>query len=86
VCEEVGAKAKVEQEKVRQIQEQGSRLRKQYIEHGKSTKAKLNKELEELMAKTPVRQMATVLAQGELWKAVKNTGLAVARFWIGYIA
>ncbi|KAG0329920.1 hypothetical protein BGZ99_010031 [Dissophora globulifera] len=52
ICEEVGAKAKEEQKRVRVIQEQGSRLRKQYIEHGKSVKSKMQEEIAQLKGKT----------------------------------
>ncbi|CAO3573373.1 unnamed protein product [Mortierella alpina] len=51
VCEEVGREARKERERVQAIQEQGSRLRKEYIQHGKTAKLKLQQELETLQAK-----------------------------------
>ncbi|KAF9935479.1 hypothetical protein BGZ65_003363 [Modicella reniformis] len=70
VCEQVGAKAKEEQARIGAIQEQGSRLRKQYIEHGKSIKIQLQSELEELKTKkTGQLEKATLDAKDKLDKA-----------------
>ncbi|KAF8931275.1 hypothetical protein BGZ58_007724 [Dissophora ornata] len=72
VCEETGAWAREEQKRVRVIQGQGSRLRKQYIEHGKSTKAQLQQELEQLRAKTEQLQKATLDAKDKLDKVTEK--------------
>lgn len=45
VCEEVGAEAKQERERLRLIQQEGSQLRKEYIEFGKSAKSKMELDL-----------------------------------------
>lgn len=45
VCEEVGAEAKQERERLRLIQQEGSQLRKEYIEFGKSVKRKMELDL-----------------------------------------
>ncbi|KAG0370250.1 hypothetical protein BGZ54_007152 [Gamsiella multidivaricata] len=71
-CKEVGAKAKEEQERVREVQEQGSQLRKQYIAHGKSAKTKLREELEQLKAKTERLQKAASDAKDKLDKMTEK--------------
>ncbi|KAG0237465.1 hypothetical protein BGX31_003590 [Mortierella sp. GBA43] len=68
VCEQVGAKAREEQARIRAIEEQGSRLRKKYSEHGKSTKIQMKREIEELRGKTDQLQKVTEAAKEKLDK------------------
>ncbi|KAG0256346.1 hypothetical protein BG011_004615 [Mortierella polycephala] len=72
VCDEVGVEARKEQERVRRIQEEGSRLRKGYIQHGKTTKLKLQQELEILKAKTDQVKAAAVDAKENLDKITEE--------------
>ncbi|KAK3825906.1 MAG: glucosidase II beta subunit-like-domain-containing protein [Benniella sp.] len=68
-CEEVGAKSREEQARIKAIEEEGSRLRKEYAHNGKETKARLQKELEELKATTGQREKATQDARDKLDEA-----------------
>jgi len=45
ICDKVGAEARLERERVRAIEFEGSRLRRTYIEHGQSTKLRWTEEL-----------------------------------------
>ncbi|KAF9556351.1 hypothetical protein EC968_008311 [Mortierella alpina] len=69
VCEEVGREARKERERVQAIQEQGSRLRKEYIQHGKTAKLKLQLELETLQGKIDQLQKAASQAKEKLDEA-----------------
>ncbi|KAG0342275.1 hypothetical protein BG000_005790 [Podila horticola] len=52
VCEEVGAEAKQERERLQLIQQEGSQLRKEYIEFGKAAKAKMELDMNQFQAQT----------------------------------
>ncbi|KAI1317952.1 hypothetical protein EDD11_007474 [Mortierella claussenii] len=69
VCEEVGAIARKEQEQIKAVRETGSRLRKQYIEYGKTVKAKLQTELKELKSKTHQLEKSSEDAHARLERA-----------------
>ncbi|KAF9951580.1 hypothetical protein BGZ72_006938 [Mortierella alpina] len=71
VCEEVGREARKERERVQAIQEQGSRLRKEYIQRGKTAKLKLQQELEALQGKIDRIQKTTSEAKEKLDEATE---------------
>ncbi|KAF9964481.1 hypothetical protein BGZ70_006384 [Mortierella alpina] len=71
VCEEVGREARKERERVQAIQEQGSRLRKEYIQHGKTAKLKLQQELETLQGKIDQIQKTASEAKEKLDEATE---------------
>lgn len=52
VCEEVGAVAKQERARLQLIQQEGSKLRKDYIDFGKAAKAKMVLDLAQFQAQT----------------------------------
>ncbi|KAF9436462.1 hypothetical protein BGZ76_003923 [Entomortierella beljakovae] len=69
VCEIVGAEAKKERERVRVIQEKGAKLRKEFIEYGKTAKAGLEIEINELKAKINELQTTAASAKETMDKA-----------------
>ncbi|KAF9987479.1 hypothetical protein BGZ75_000581 [Mortierella antarctica] len=71
VCEEVGREARKERERVQAIQEQGSRLRKEYIQHGKTAKLKLQQELETLQGRIDQIQKTASEAKEKLDEATE---------------
>lgn len=59
VCERVGKEAKVERDRVRQVEKEGSKIRQGYIAYGTGAKKKLQEQLSSLQAKfSAVQQRA----------------------------
>ncbi|KAG0091464.1 hypothetical protein BGZ93_008816 [Podila epicladia] len=50
ICEQVGAEARKEHERVRAIEKEGSKLLQKYINHGKTTKKELKAKIDKLKA------------------------------------
>ncbi|KAF9081034.1 hypothetical protein BGX23_001377 [Mortierella sp. AD031] len=69
VCEEVGSKAREENERIQAVQNEGARLRRGYIKYGKANKVSLNKELEALQGQVDEVQQALADARVKLDKA-----------------
>ncbi|KAG0209817.1 hypothetical protein BGX28_009923 [Mortierella sp. GBA30] len=72
VCEEVGAEARKERERVKAIQQQGSQMRKEYIQHGKAAKLKMQQELETLQGKIDEIKKTASDAKEKLDKATED--------------
>ncbi|KAG0298332.1 hypothetical protein BGZ98_000232 [Dissophora globulifera] len=66
ICEQVGAKARKERERIRKVVKEGSRIRKNYIEFGKSAKKKLLDQLEVAQSKAVVIKQKAAEAKAEL--------------------
>lgn len=64
VCEEVGAKAREENDRIQSIQNEGARLRRGFIKHGKANKVSLTNELEALRGQVDHVQLALNDARG----------------------
>ncbi|KAF9081189.1 hypothetical protein BGX23_001160 [Mortierella sp. AD031] len=59
VCEQVGAASRKERERLEKIYKEGNRIRKEYVAYGKSSKKKLQDQLDKLQADSShVRQKA----------------------------
>ncbi|KAG0264317.1 hypothetical protein BG011_007065 [Mortierella polycephala] len=69
VCEQVGAAAKKERERVRKVQKEGSKIRQGYIAYGKDAKEKLQGQLNKKMAEQPLIQQRATQAKATLDKA-----------------
>jgi len=65
ICDEVGAEAKVERQRLRKIQKEGSKIRKGYIEYGRDSKKRLQDQLEKLLVKSEVIQKKSSEAKGK---------------------
>ncbi|GJJ68775.1 protein kinase C substrate 80K-H [Entomortierella parvispora] len=66
VCDEVGAEAGLERERVRAIEAEGSRLRKVYIEHGQNTKLQWTEDLFGLRERTTTVKKEATKAKEQL--------------------
>ncbi|KAF9916165.1 hypothetical protein BX616_004469 [Lobosporangium transversale] len=66
ICEEVGTRAREEQERIQKIRRNGSRLRRQYIQRGKNIKQKMMKDLRDLKSKTKQLENQTAAAKKKL--------------------
>ncbi|KAF9131139.1 hypothetical protein BG015_003913, partial [Linnemannia schmuckeri] len=66
VCEEVGAKAREENDRIRSIQNEGARLRRGFIKYGKANKVSLTNELETLRGQIDQVQEALNDARAKL--------------------
>ena len=64
VCEEVGAKAREEKDRIQSIQNEGARLRRGLIKYGKANKVSLTNELETLKSQVDKVQEALTDARG----------------------
>ncbi|KAG0296507.1 hypothetical protein BGZ96_009326 [Linnemannia gamsii] len=58
VCEEVGATAREENDRIQSVQNEGARLRRGFIKHGKANKVLLTNELETLRSQVDHVQLA----------------------------
>ncbi|GJJ73591.1 protein kinase C substrate 80K-H [Entomortierella parvispora] len=66
ICDEVGAEAKVERQRLRKLQKEGSKIRKGYVEYGRNSKKRLQDQLEKLLAKSEVVQLKSSEAKAVL--------------------
>ncbi|KAG0318695.1 hypothetical protein BGZ97_003412 [Linnemannia gamsii] len=74
VCEEVGAKAREENDRIQSIQNEGARLRRGFIKHGKANKVSLTNELETLRDQVDQVQLALNDARAKLDAANEEQG------------
>ncbi|KAG0361515.1 hypothetical protein BG005_008105 [Podila minutissima] len=68
ICEQVGAEARKERERVRAIEKEGSKMLQKYINHGKNAKKELKANIDKLKAQALTIQQKTETAKDTLDK------------------
>ncbi|KAF9438149.1 hypothetical protein BGZ76_009523 [Entomortierella beljakovae] len=69
ICERVGAEAKIERARIRTIEKEGSKIKKQYIAHGKNLKKQLQDQLDKLNERATVAKNLLAATQAALNEA-----------------